>query len=50
VIIDCLVSSSRSSPVGVALVAIPALEGGAKPTGDPAVFVKQVVGYIVADD
>ena len=36
--------------VGVALVAIPALEGDAKPTGDPAVFVKQVVGYIVADD
>ena len=36
--------------VGVALVAIPALEGDAKPTGDPAVFVEQVVGYIVADD
>jgi hypothetical protein len=36
--------------VGVTLVAIPALEVDAKPTGDPAVFVKQVVRYIVADD
>ena len=36
--------------VGVALVAIPAHGGDTKPCGDPAVFVEQVVGYIVADD
>src|SRR6187455_1342131 len=36
--------------VGVALVAIPAHGGDTKPSGDPAVFVEQVVGYIVADD
>ena len=36
--------------VGLALVAIPAREGDDGPTGDPAVFVKEVVGFIVADD
>ena len=35
--------------VGVVLVAIPALDSD-QPSGDPAVFVEQVVGYIVADD